>query len=285
MKKSADLSILFLIGIFFFGFITGCEEREKTQDELAVGNWVQAKNGTYILWVTTPLGEWNSSVKIPDITGKIVKSRGSAKGIWHIEDGQMVITVMESDVEDVWEKNVTSFFDIIELTESQMKLKEESGHVVVWNTTNTQKKVVSEGLNDSIPMGPVAVNLNKNRSHDKDRYLCLNMNLVLQEMMPDQDIPSIHPKAREAVIIFLSSLVFDDVKDFKKINIQNKKLVAVLNPYMDGSIKEIKIEHVIVTTDPDQVEEFMIEHSIVEETPAQEAEEGNETEKSEKNSE
>ncbi len=280
MKKSADLFILFLIGIFFFGFITGCEEKEKTQSDLAVGNWVQSKGGTYILWVATPLGEWSSSVKIPDVTGKIVKSRGSAKGIWHIEDGQMIITVMESDVEDVWEKNVTSFFDIIELTEIQMKLKEESGHVVVWNTTSTQKQAVSENLNNAIPMGPVAVNLNKNRSHDKDRYLCLNMNLVLQEMMPEQDIPSIHPKAREAVIIFLSSLVFDDVKDFKKIKIQNKKLVAVLNPYMDGSIKEIKIEHVIVTTDPDQVEEFIIEHSIVEEISAQEVEEGKETEKS-----
>jgi len=279
MKKTADLFILFLIGIFFFGFITGCEEKEKTQSDLVVGNWVQSKNGTYILWVTTPLGEWNSSVKIPDITGKIVKSRGSAEGIWNIEDGQMIITVMESDVEDVWGKNVTSFFDILELTENQMKLKEESGHVVVWNTTSAQKQVVSEGFNDTIPMGPVAVNLNKNRSHDKDRYLCLNMNLVLQEMMPEQNVPSIHPKAREAAIIFLSSLVFDDVKDFKKINIQNKKLVAVLNPYMDGSIKEIKIEHVIVTTDPDQVEEFIIEHSIGEEISAQE------TETSEKDSE
>jgi hypothetical protein len=99
-------------------------------------------------------------------------------------------------------------------------------------------------------------------------------------MMPEQDIPAIHPKAREAVIIFLSSLVFDDVKDFQKIKIQNKKLAAVLNPYMDGSIKEIKIEHVIVTTDPDQVEEFIIEHSIGEEIPVQEAEEGNEAEKS-----
>jgi hypothetical protein len=284
MKKLADVSILFLVCIFFFGFLTACKEKEKSPSELAVGNWIQSKNRAYILWITNPKGAWNSSVKIPDVTGKIVKSRGSAKGTWHIEEGQMIVTVMESDVEKVWEKNATSFFDIVELTEAQMQLKEDSGRISVWKKTITNKAAVSEDFSSNISMGPVAVNLNKNRSHDKDRYLCLNMNLILKEIMPEQEIPLIHPKAREAVIIFLSSLVFDDVKDFKSIKKQNKKLSAVLNPYMDGSIKEIEIEHVVVTTDPDQVEEFMIEHTVVEETLPEEGKDGEETKESKKKS-
>ena len=92
-------------------------------------------------------------------------------------------------------------------------------------------------------------------------------------MIPGQEIPRIHPKAREAAVIFLSSLVFDDVKDFTSLEKQNKKLVAVLNPYMEGSIKEIKIEHAIVTTDIDKVEEFMIENTIVEASPGEKGEE------------
>jgi len=148
--------------------------------------------------------------------------------------------------------------------------------------TNTKTTAVFENLNNTIPMGPIAVNLDKHRSHDKDRYLCLNMNLMLHEIMPGQEIPRIHPKAREAAVIFFSSLVFDDVKDFTSIKKQNKKLVAVLNPYMDGSIKEIKIEHVIVTADVDLVEEFIIEHSIVAGSPG---EDGQKTEESDKESE
>ena len=138
---------------------------------------------------------------------------------------------------------------------------------------NIRTTAVSENLNNTIPMGPIAVNLNKHRSHDKDRYLCLDMTLILKEMMLEHEMSAIHPKAREAAMIFFSSLVFDDVKVFTSIKKQNKKLVAVLNPYMEGSIKEIKIEHAIVTTDIDKVEEFMIEHNIVEAPPGEQGEE------------
>ncbi len=282
MKRLADFYFLFLVGIFFLVFVTACKEKEISPSELAVGNWIQSKNRAHSLWVINPKGEWAFSVKIFDITGKIVKSIRSAKGIWKIEEDQMIVTVMESNVEEIWEKNATIFFDIIELTETVMQLKEESGPIAVWKKTNTKKTANAERLNYIIPMGPIAVNLDKHRSHDKDRYLCLNMNLVLHEMMPEQEIPRIHPKAREAAVIFFSSLVFDDVKDFTSIKKQNKKLVAVLNPYMEGSIKEIKIEHVIVTADVDQVEEFIIEHSIVAGPPG---EDGQKTEESDKESE
>lgn len=273
MKRLADFFILFLIGIFFLVSVTACKEKEISLSERAVGNWIQSENRAHILWVINPKGEWAFSVKIFDVTGKIVNSIRSAKGIWQIEEDQMIVTVMESDVEEVWEKNATIFFDIIELTETVMQLKEESGLIAVWKKINTKKTANAERLNDIIPMGPIAVNLDKHRSHDKNRYLCLNMNLMLHEMMPGQEIPRIHPKAREAAVIFFSSLVFDDVKDFTSIKKQNKKLVAVLNPYMEGSIKEIKIEHAIVTTDIDKVEEFMIEHTIVEAPPGEKGEE------------
>ena len=282
MKRLADFFILFLIGIFFLVSVTACKEKGISPSELAVGNWIQSENRAHILWVINPKGEWAFSVKIFDVTGKIVKSIRSAKGIWQIEEDQMIVTVMESDVEEVWEKNATIFFDIIELTETVMQLKEESGPIAVWKKTNTKKTENAERLNDIIPMGPIAVNLDKHRSHDKDRYLCLNMNLMLNEMMQGQEIPRIHPKAREAAVIFFSSLVFDDVKDFTSLEKQNKKLVAVLNPYMEGLIKEIKIEHVIVTADADQVEAFIIEHSIVEGPPG---EDDQKTEESNKESE
>lgn len=77
-------------------------------------------------------------------------------------------------------------------------------------------------------------------------------------------------------LFFLSSLVFNDVKDFDRVKKQIGKLVDVLNPYMEGFIKEISIEHVIIATELDKVEEFIIEHTLIEE-PAPEA--GEEEEK------
>jgi hypothetical protein len=255
--------MVLLVGAFFLVSITGCDERGKTQNELAVGNWTHLRNRAYILLITSPTGEWNSSVRISDVTSKIVKSKGNAKGTWHIENDQMIFVVLESDIEEAWTKNTTIFFDIIGIMENEMQLKNEFGRTLVWRKTNVQKAATAENsLEIILPMGPVVVNLNKNRSNDKDRYLCLNLNMVFKELMPGQEIPPIHPKAREAAIVFFSALVFNDVKSFDRIKEKIRKLVDVLNPYMEGFIREILIEHVIVATEIDKVEEFIIENTL-----------------------
>lgn len=282
MKKNTVCMVSFLLGLtVVWGtfFLSGCGEKEKNQREIAVGNWTQMRNRAYILLITNPKGEWNSSVRIADATEKIVQSKGKASGTWHIENDQMIFTVTESDIETVWKKNSTSFQDIVELSETVMQLREESGRLSVWKKTAPRKSAAAEeNLNQIIDMGPVVVNLNKNRSSDKDRYLCMDLKLVLNELMPDQSPPPIHPKAREAAIIFLSSLVFDNVKDFDRIKEQNIKLKDVLNPYLEGIIKRVDVAHVIVASDIGKVEEFIIEHTLTEE-PA--PEEGEQTENGE----
>jgi flagellar basal body-associated protein FliL len=228
--------------------------------------------------VLTQKGAWYSAVRIADATSKIVESKGDAKGSWHMEEGQLIFTVVESNIEEIWEKNDTSFFEIVELGERTMLLKEENGRVGEWNKTTTQKPGEVEAVKEVlISMEPIAVNLNKNSSNAQDRYLCLNMNMVLKELMPDQEIPAIHPKAREAAILFLSSLVYEDVKDFEQVKLQRLKLLDVLNPYMEGFIKDIVIEHVIISTTIEKVEEFIIEHTM---SLEKEAEEENGEEKS-----
>jgi flagellar basal body-associated protein FliL len=256
------LFILFLILFSIFG-LSGCGEKEKGDDELVLGNWTQYKNRAYILLVINPKGTWGSSVRIADATSKIVSSKGNANGSWHMEEGQLIFTVVESDIEEVWEKNDTSFFEIVELGERLMLLKEENGRVGEWKKTSSQKGADVEGeLAKVIEMAPYAVNLNKNSSNEQNRYLCMNMQLVLKELMPGQEIPDFHPRARDAAILFLSSLVYSDVENFERIKAQKVKLVDVLNPYMDGFIKDIEIEQVIIATSVTKVEEFIIEHTI-----------------------
>lgn len=254
-------------GIFLVLFMVlssiGCGEREKGDEDFVVGNWTQYRNRAYILLVISSKGTWDSSVRIADATSKIVKSKGTATGTWHMEEGQLIFTVMTSDIQEIWEQNDTSFFEIVELGEQIMLLKEETGRVSEWKKNRSQK--LGDAVTEAavvISMKPLAVNLNKNRSNTQDRYLCLNMNLVLKELMPDQQIPALHPKAREAAVLFLSSLVYEDVKDFDQVKLQKSKLVDVLNPYMEGFIKDIEIEHVIISTTMEKVEEFIIEHTM-----------------------
>lgn len=133
-----------------------------------------------------------------------------------------------------------------------------------------------ESLAQVIPMAPLAVNLNKNSSNAQDRYLCLNLSLVLKELMPDQEIPKLHPRAIDAANMFLSSLVYGDVENFDQIKIQKNKLVNILNPYMDEFIEDIKIEHVMVASSMAKVEEFIIEHTLGKTETAAGDEEGDE---------
>ncbi len=255
MKKYSICLCILLAGIFSALLVNGCGGKKNKQAELVIGSWEQLKNNTHILMIFNPAGEWNSVVRIPDAGFKLVKLKANAKGTWHIEKGQLGLVVAESDIEDVWAKDGTVSYHIAGLTENKLQLRDKSGNMETWNRTNMEKAGES-GIR--IPLAPVAVNINKNRTNDKDRYLCLKMKIILKEMMPGQKVPPVHPKVHDAVITFFSSLLYDDVKDYEGIRIQNQKLVNILNPLMEGMIKEITVEHVIVTAEIEKVEEFKI---------------------------
>lgn len=242
--------------------IAGCGgAKEKKDTDLVPGNWIYYRNRTYILTAMDMKGTWTSSVRIADVTSKIVDSRGTAGGTWHLDEGQLIFTVEASDIEDVWKKNDTRFYKVLELSKHLMVLEGENGRKEEWKKTVPQKgKEGSGALNPIVSMAPYAVNLDKHSSNVQDRYLCLSMHLELMELMPEQPVPQFHPRARDAAIIYLSSLTYDDVSDFDRIKIQKEKVKDVLNPYMEGLIKEVVIDHVVVAVSAAKVEEFMIEH-------------------------
>ncbi len=272
---------LLLLIIMMVSGVSGCGEKAPDPNELIVGNWIRMQNRTYVLLIINPKGTWNSSVRIADVTSKIVSAKGNAKGAWHMEDGQLIFTVMESNIEEVWQKNDTRFFEIVDLQDQLMVLKGENERIDEWKKTGGKQIGTGEGgASVVIPMKPFAVNLDKHSSNAKDRYLCLNVSLALKELMPDQDIPTIHPRARDAAIVFLSSLVYGDVENFEKVKRQKQKLLDILNPYMKGCIKDINVEHVVIASDITKVEEFLIEHTITA-TPEGEGEAGD-TENEEK---
>ena len=251
--------------------IAGCggDDKEKDNLDLLPGNWVYFNNRTYVLTVIDMKGTWTSSVKISDVTSKIVASRGKANGTWHMDEGQLIFNVMASDIVNVWEKDGTYFYKVIDLSKHLMVLEGENGRREEWKKTIPKKVKAGQGpVNPVVSMAPYAVNMDKLSSNTQDRYLCLSMHLALKELMPDQPVPKFHPRARDAVIMFLASLTYDNVSDFDRLKVQKEKIKDIINPYMEGLIQEVVIDHVVIAASADKVEEFIIEHTAA---PAPEA--------------
>ena len=267
MEKQFLRTISFIC-VFFVGllFYQGCSDKNNI-DEKLMGGWFRKSGNKYIRLSLNPQNKWSASVKIADVTTRIIEVKGRASGNWHMEDESLVMTVVESNIRDVFEKNQTSFYEIEKLTDEEMRLQNSVGRVVTWESTSSGTQEGSGQVTAQvIEMDPIAVNLNKIRSHDKDRYLCLNLTIELKELMQGTVIPDIDPKAREAVILYLSSLIYKDVRYLDKVKNLQGRLKKILSPYLNGFVEKVKIDHVIISSTMDNVEEFIIEHSLGEQT-------------------
>ncbi len=263
MKRCTGVILIFLAVCCLAITGGGCSGETKQITKQITGNWTRFKNHNYILLIIKTNGTWDSSVRMTDATSRIVKSKGSADGTWHVEGSSIIFSVANSDIDTVWKPGEIVFYEILQLEDELLELKDDQGNTTTWKRNRPSKQTLTpEDENRILSMKPVTVNLNKNRSADKDRYLCLNMALRLKELVPGTPVPAIHPRARDAAIVYLSSLVFEDVRDFDRVKAQKKKLISIMNPYMDDMIKDIEIDHVLIASSMTKVEEFIIEHTL-----------------------
>ena len=135
-----------------------------------------------------------------------------------------------------------------------MILKYPNLRTLTWKKSRSKKKSPGEAsLDILIPMKPLIVNLNKLSSHDKDRFLCLAMDLSIDgsaytnadDNADDKELPKIHPSAWDATIIFLSSLTYKEVKTFDSMKIVKEQLTDIINPYMNDMLYDVDVSHVI----------------------------------------
>lgn len=276
MKKTFQATLFLALAVLLCCSGIGCKEKgppEPTVEELLLGTWSRYQNKMYILLMVKANGGWTSDARVEGANSKIIEKKWSATGTWKVENYQLILDTVSSDSDEFWVAGSTQFFQLIEINKDFMTLKHTNGREFLWQRSQVKKRPVAEGERPSfIKFKPMVVNLNKNRSNDKDRYLCLDIDLNLTDLMPDQEIPEVHPQAREAAMLFLSSLVYDDVKSFEKVKDVKVELEKLLNPYLEGKLKDIKINHVVIASSMDKVDEFLIGHapaSDVEEPPAE----------------
>ncbi len=267
MKKNILISIVIILLVFPIMFTSGCKKKKKKPSPVKLllpGTWYMSKGRAYILLIMRVDGNWSSDVRLEGSSSKIVERKGGASGTWHIEGKDLVLKVVESKIEEIWEKNKELVYEIVKLDHDFMILKYPSGRVFTWKRAQIKKKGGDDksiNLSPVIKIPPIVVNLNKISSNDIDRYFCLDMELEMNTLLPGEKPVLFRPEAREAAIIFLSSLIYKDVKTFDAVNIVKKKLEKILNPYLEGSLKKITIKNVLITSSIDKADTFFIEHT------------------------
>lgn len=267
MKKNIFMSIVIILLILPIMFTSGCKKKKKKLSpvkQLLPGTWYMSKGRAYILLIMRFDGNWSSDVRLEGASSKIVERKGGASGTWHIEDKDLILKVSESKVKEIWEKNKELVCEIVKLDHDFMILRYPNGRVFTWKRAQVKKKGGGDksiNLSPVIRIPPIVVNLNKISSNDIDRYFCLDMELEMNTLLPGEKPVLFRPEAREAAIIFLSSLIYKEVKTFDAVNIVKKKLEKILNPYLEGSLKKIKIKNVMITSSIDKADTFFIEHT------------------------
>ena len=286
MKKNIFISIGIILLIFPIMFASGCKKKKKKPSPVKLllpGTWYMSKGRAYILLIMRFDGNWSSDVRLEGSSSKIVERKGGASGTWHIENKDLVLKVSESKIEEIWKKNKELICEIVKLDHDFMILKYPNGRVFTWKRAQVKKKGGSDksiNLSPVIKIFPFIVNLNKISSNDIDRYFCLDMELEMNTLLPGEKPVLFRPEAREAAIIYLSSLIYKEVKTFDAVKIVKKRLEKILNPYLEGSLKKIKIKSVMITSSIDKADTFFIEHSPKEAAPGDKKKDKKNTEKS-----
>ncbi|MBF0414044.1 MAG: flagellar basal body-associated FliL family protein [Desulfamplus sp.] len=255
--------------------------------ELLLGSWSRYNNRVYTLLIIRANGNWSSDLRVEGATSKIIERKGEATGTWSIEDNKLIMKVLTSEMEDVWAIGELTL-EIVEIDNKVLTLKYPNSRIITWKKASVVKKEKkAEGevvttISPTITIKPIVVNLNKISSNDKDRYLCLALEVQLQEMDTTAIVPKLHPRALDAAILFLSSLMYNDVKTFDEMKVVTQKLTKILNPYFDGMVTDVILNHIMVSSSVDKVDEFIIEHSpppVLENKAGEGADKGKEEEK------
>lgn len=248
------LPFLLMISCILF---TGCGSTEQLGDERFLGSWRFKHGRVHTIITFRANSTWISDIRIADRFEKIVDKKGNIEGKWAVEAGSLKMTPLKSGFESEWKVGKTYNYEIVEVNKDFLRLKDTLGRVRNWIRVRGQKKEGKDASVSKVNVGPIVVNVKKSKKYIKDRYLCIDLQLVLSIDGAEQPIPKIHPRVREAAILNMSYLTYDELNTNKKIGDLKTKIKRILNPYMQGAIDEVIINDIAVTRKWDIVEEFL----------------------------
>jgi hypothetical protein len=269
--------LYFCICVLLFSGSYGCSKEEIPADGRFIGSWRMKKGRGFKDLTFLADGTWQSKVRKEGSQAAKAKAKDDEfSGTWVVADGFLNMTATEAKVENEWIVGETISFTIIEITESKMQIKKPDGTIETWGKIIKQQAEGKERPAIILPVKPFVVNLSKEKPVSKDRYLCIELKLVLKPseekvVAPGEEkvvapLPKIHPKVKEAMIFHLSALTYSEINTIDKLGAVRNMLLQIINPYAKGQIESISIQNITVTSQWKSVEAFF---SHYEEIPAE----------------
>lgn len=293
-RKSCFCYLILLVYILS----SGCKSGPKVE-EFLIGSWRAYKMKVHSILTFHANGNWVIENRVEGKLSKIVAKRGRISGEWFYtddiegllpedyeppeeveevekkeekkgEDSEeeeekpkvfLVLTVLNAEEAEDWVEGSTNPYEIVVLDKEKLILKSLNGDIMDWDRVRAEKgKDLDADGSLAVKLGSLVVNLSRTKVRHKKRYLCIDLDMILevpvQEGVPMPEPPPLHPRVREAAIFYLSSLTYKDIKSIDKSQMHINNLKDVLNPYMKGKIKELFIRNIIVTSEKKNVEDF-----------------------------
>ncbi|MBU1170171.1 MAG: flagellar basal body-associated FliL family protein [Proteobacteria bacterium] len=269
--------LLFALTVFLLSIINTACNRAPEIDLLLIGSWRIKRANIHAIHSFRQNKSWVEQERVEGKFSRIVETKEKVEGNWAVEhskaDGKMFLIITPSTIRDgkgPWVKDQAFRFEVLDINKDKMILKQENDQVTTW--TRVRSKQTEDGEIDlSIALvnpGPIVVNLQMDRNHEKFRFLCLDMELSVEdaegldylspEKNPDTEVITyhLHPIIRDMAISFFSAQTYKDTKSLDKVKDVVNQFKIVLNPYFEGRLTDVKVNKVVVTANKESVLEF-----------------------------
>lgn len=262
--------------ILLLCLVNACSKAPNIE-EFLVGSWRIKRANIHSIQSYRHNGSWSEQERVEGKFSRIIKTKEKVEGVWIVEYNKdldkLYIVITPSKVgqdEPNWVLNQQARFEVMTINKDELVLQGENGQIYNWGRVRSSQADDGEAMIGIalVNPGPIIVNLKMDRAQDKFRFMCLDMELSVEDaegldylsIEKDSDKETatyhLHPVILDAAITYFSSQTYKDVKSLDKVREVVNEFKKVLAPYFEGRLTDIKVNKVVVTAQRESVVEF-----------------------------
>ncbi|MCG6905710.1 MAG: flagellar basal body-associated FliL family protein [Desulfobacteraceae bacterium] len=243
------LFVAIVAGLLLFA----CGRSEPTAGERLLGSWRAQTRNIHTILNFRANGTWTSQVRIEGSLSRIVQKKGTVAGTWEVNpEGRLLMTATETPIAIGWEQGQPVSFEIVALTDALLQLDDHAGRKLALERVKIQHPTGGSRF-VTVDLDPIVVNLRTSIPNEPPRFVCVSIGLVLAA---DRGA-AMTPKVREAVIFHLGGLTYAEVSTQEALEALKNDLQHLVNLYLGGTVSELHIKRMVVTTQQRVVDEFL----------------------------